>query len=105
MEDLDHVHTDQGKPKTDALKLAAIRLQKKLEIFEPSSNQYKLNLKQNGDRKFSLAENNSTSLKELEHFLLPFKKFTVLVSSEAPHLGLLPIIMREVNDATNLSPN
>ena len=62
-------------------------------------------LKRNGDREFSLTENDKTVLKELEQFLTTFKELTDLVSSEAPHLGLIPFIVREVNDATNPSPN
>ena len=57
-------------------------------------------LKVNGDREHCLSENDKTVLGELQQFLQPFHDLTELVSSEQPHLGMIPLIVREVNDAT-----
>lgn len=59
-------------------------------------------LKVNGDRDLCLSEDDKLVLRELQRFLKPFHDLTELVSSEQPHLGLIPLIIREVKDASKL---
>ncbi len=56
-------------------------------------------LKSNGDRDLCLTDDDKIVLAELRQFLKPFGDLTDLVSSEAPHLSLMPLIIREVKDA------
>jgi len=56
-------------------------------------------LKVNGDRDLCLSEDDRLILMELRQFLKPFQDLTELVSSEQPHLGLIPLIVKEVQDA------
>jgi len=58
----------------------------------------------NGDRAFCLSEDDKVILCELQKFLKPFHDLTELVSSEQPHLGLIPLVVKEVQDATKLDP-
>ena len=55
-------------------------------------------LKRNGDRQYCLSDDDKAVLTELRAFLLPFKDLSDLVSSEQPHLGLVPLIIREIKD-------
>jgi len=57
-------------------------------------------LKSNGDREYCLTEDDRIVLRELHKFLQPFAELTELVSSEQPHLGLIPLIIAEVKDVT-----
>ena len=57
-------------------------------------------LKSNGDREYCLTEDDRLILCELRKFLQPFAELTELVSSEQPHLALIPLIIAEVKDAT-----
>lgn len=59
-------------------------------------------LKVNGDRELCLTEEDKVLLCELQRFLKPFHDLTELVSSEQGHLGLIPLIIREVKDAAKL---
>ena len=61
-------------------------------------------LKLNGDRAFCLSEDDKVILCELQKFLKPSHDLTELVSSEQPHLGLIPLVVKEVQDATKLDP-
>jgi hypothetical protein len=56
-------------------------------------------LKVNGDRELCLPEEDKIVLMELKKFLKPFGDLTELVSTEAPHLSLIPLIVREIKDA------
>ena len=56
-------------------------------------------LKFNGNRELCLSQDDKLVLCELQRFLRSFHDLTELVSSEQPHLGLVPLIIREVNDA------
>jgi len=57
-------------------------------------------LKANGDREYCLLEDDRLILSELQQFLRPFQELTDLVSAEQAHLGLIPLIVREVKDAS-----
>ena len=61
-------------------------------------------LKLNGDCAFCLSEDDKVILCELQKFLKPSHDLTELVSSEQPHLGLIPLVVKEVQDATKLDP-
>jgi len=62
-------------------------------------------LKSNGDRDYCLTEDDRLILGELKTFLQPFAELTELVSCEQPHLGLIPLIVAEVKDATKYDVN
>lgn len=62
-------------------------------------------LKRNGDREYCLTENDKELLTELKTFLLPFQDLTELVSGEQPHLGLILLVISEVNDALRHNSN
>jgi len=51
---------------------------------------------------YSSTQDDKLVLCELQRFLRPFHDLTELVSSEQPHLGLVPLIIREVKDAAKL---
>ena len=53
-----------------------------------------------GERESCLTEDDRLVLLELKNFLQPFAELTDLVSSEQPHLGLIPLTVREVKDAS-----
>jgi hypothetical protein len=53
-----------------------------------------------GDREHCLNEDDRIVLCELKKFLQPFAELTDLVSSEQPHLAVIPLIIREVKDAS-----
>jgi hypothetical protein len=57
-------------------------------------------LKANGDRDYCLIEDDRLILCDLRKCLQPFAELTELVSSEQPHLGLIPLIITEVKDAS-----
>lgn len=57
-------------------------------------------LKSTAGLEYCLSEEDRLVLTELKSFLQPFAELTDLVSSEQPHLGLIPLIVREVKDAT-----
>ena len=61
-------------------------------------------LKVNGDKELCLTEEDKLLLIELQKFLLPFRDLTELVSAEKPHLALIPLIIKEVTDATRRTP-
>ncbi len=56
-------------------------------------------LKVNGDRELCMSDDDKIILMELKTFLKPFGDLTDLVSAEAPHLSLIPLVAREVKDA------
>ena len=58
-------------------------------------------LKSNGDCDLCLNEDDKLVLSDLRLFLKPFGDLTDLVSLEAPHLSLMPLIIREVKDAAS----
>lgn len=57
-----------------------------------------------GESEYCLTEDERVLLRELGNFLRPFSDLTDLVSTEQPHLGLIPLIVTEVKDATQLVP-
>jgi hypothetical protein len=62
-------------------------------------------LKVIGDRQYCLSEDDRIVLEQLRRFLKPFYELTELVSKEEPHLGLIPLIIREIKDAALHSPD
>jgi len=58
-------------------------------------------LKINGDRDLCLSQGYMLVLCEIQRFLKPFHDLTELVSSEQPHLGLIPL-NREVKYAAKV---
>lgn len=58
-------------------------------------------LKVNGAFDHCLSEDDKLILIELQRFLQPFQELTELVSSEQPHLGLIPLIIREIIGTTS----
>jgi hypothetical protein len=60
-------------------------------------------LKSNGDCDLCLTKDDKIVLSELRQFLKPFGDLTDLVSLEAAHLSLMPLIIREVKDAASHS--
>ena len=58
-------------------------------------------LKSNRDCDLCLTEDDKLVLSDLRLFLKPFGDLTDLVSLEAPHLSLMPLIIREVKDAAS----
>ncbi len=59
-------------------------------------------LKVNGDRELCMSDEDKNILIELKTFLKPFDDLTDLVSAEAPHLSLIPLVAREVKDAAKV---
>jgi len=57
-------------------------------------------LKSNGDREYCLTEDDRLILCELQKVLQTFAEQSELVGSQHPHLGLMPLIITDVKDAT-----
>jgi hypothetical protein len=69
-----------------------------LSMLKPVNNA----LKMTGHYDLCITEDAQETLEELMKYLLCFKDLTELVSSNQPYLGLIPLIKKEITDASQI---